>query len=560
MIFEYKNNTQVIEMLLTEDKLIDWVNDSNGLLITRRTLNLKTFNYNKPRESLLVAITGYPQIIQMFFQKILPQIICTTIVLIIVESDVVSINKEWLDATTLKHVFTWNKPFHHPKLSCLPISLNYNRQYDVLTHWLKKHSIPDIQSKKTKLLCMNCSLSTSPERVRLNEIVKQKWKSFCDILPFVSPQRQYFISSHIEGKIRIDVTNPKCYDDWKPYKFILSPQGAGLDCHRTWEAISCGVIPIVKSSSIDSAFEKLPVVIVKDWGVINETFLHKTYTDIMTKWKSNHFELKRLDLEFWAERIHNDMVENPTKNITENTIHFVTYGNEKYEKAKRRLCNEATKSGWFSSVKGYGPDDLPPKFRDKYRKVLEQPRGGGYWLWKPMIVYESFKQMKEGEYLVYLDAGCVLNKQGKQRFQEYIDMFKYKEEGILSFQMHNQLEKWWTTREVFEYYDMDSNGKHANSGQLLGGVFILKKNIHSEEYLKQLVSITLTQSHLYTDQYNKNGRQQPWFKDNRHDQSISSLLRKKHGSIIIPKDESFITPFGGPESFHYPFWAARSKQ
>jgi len=32
------------------------------------------------------------------------------------------------------------------------------------------------------------------------------------------------------------------------------------------------------------------------------------------------------------------------------------------------------------------------------------------------------------------------------------------------------------------------------------------------------------------------------------------------GTIIIPKDESFIIPFGGPESLKYPFWASRSKQ
>ena len=51
-----------------------------------------------------------------------------------------------------------------------------------------------------------------------------------------------------------------------------------------------------------------------------------------------------------------------------------------------------------------------------------------------------------------------------------------------------------------------------------------------------------------------------WFKDNRHDQSISSLLRKIHGTEIIPRDESFIVPFGGPESMKFPFWAARSKK
>jgi len=32
------------------------------------------------------------------------------------------------------------------------------------------------------------------------------------------------------------------------------------------------------------------------------------------------------------------------------------------------------------------------------------------------------------------------------------------------------------------------------------------------------------------------------------------------GSIVIDKDESFVTPFGSQRSLEYPFWAARSKK
>ena len=138
-------------------------------------------------------------------------------------------------------------------------------------------------------------------------------------------------------------------------------------------------------------------------------------------------------------------------------------------------------------------------------------------------------------------------------------MLEKNDYGILSFQMHNQIEKWWTIKEIFDYYKLEHNGEHANSGQYIATVKILKKNKHSEEYIKKLISITLTQSKLYTDEFNNNGKQAPWFKDNRHDQSISSLLRKQMGSVVIPKDESYIVPFGGPESLNYPFWASRSK-
>jgi len=53
------------------------------------------------------------------------------------------------------------------------------------------------------------------------------------------------------------------------YKFVLSPPGVGIDCHRTWEALALGCIPIVKSSCIDPVFEGLPVWIVNDWEEAN---------------------------------------------------------------------------------------------------------------------------------------------------------------------------------------------------------------------------------------------------------------------------------------------------
>ena len=474
-------------MFLCEDNLVDWVEKQNGLMITRRKINMKQFDYKLQRYPIYACLTGYKQVISHFFEKLIPQFVSTSkIILIIVETDEVFLKNTWLDSSKVQHVYTWNKPFNHPKLSCIPIGLNFNRQYTVLNNWIDTSR--DTISPKTKLLCMNCSLSTSPERVSLNETVKRNFLSFCDILPFVPPNKTYFIPSNIEGKIGIQETNPKCYKDWEPYMFILSPQGAGLDCHRTWEAMICGLIPIVKSSSIDELFKDLPVLIVKEWNEINESWLIQQQKDIALKKENGQYKMEKLTLEYWISVIDIHY---------KREFHFITYGNEKYEKAKQRLCSQANQFKGITHVRGYGPNDLPTSFRNKYKKVLDQPRGGGFWLWKPMVLYNHFKQLKENDILVYLDAGCKLNPQGNKRFQEYVNILDKSELGILSFQMHDQIEKWWTTREIFEYYDLDINGVHANSGQFLGGVFMLKKNKHSEEYVKKLVSITsVSYTHL----------------------------------------------------------------
>jgi len=45
------------------------------------------------------------------------------------------------------------------------------------------------------------------------------------------------------------------------YAFVASPYGNGFDCHRTWEALCLGCIPIVKISPLDRLFANLPVLL-----------------------------------------------------------------------------------------------------------------------------------------------------------------------------------------------------------------------------------------------------------------------------------------------------------
>ena len=63
---------------------------------------------------------------------------------------------------------------------------------------------------------------------------------------------------------------------------------------------------------------------------------------------------------------------------------------------------------------------------------------------------------------------------------------------------------------------------------------------------------------LFTDYYNKNQRHD--FIDNRHDQSIFSVIRKMNTSLLLKKDETWFVPFGNKESKTYPFWATRFKK
>jgi hypothetical protein len=552
-------------MYFNEDMLTLWVKNRNGLLITRSQINLKTFNFNinKP---IISIITGYKQITTDFFTKIIKKI-KNKVLLIIIESDVIYLQNEWLDNKKLIHCYTWNKPFEHKKLSGIPIGLNFKRHYRPLLNWIKNNNVNEkTQNKSKRLLCFNCSLNTSKERLKLKNVIDKHLNNECDKLEYIPPSKSYVIPSYIEGKIRIDETNARCYDDWIKYKFILSPEGAGLDCHRTWEALMIGCIPIVKNSMLNELYENLPIVIINEWDELNEEFLNKKYIEILENKKNNKYNYNKLYLNYWTN-VFEEKINKNIKNIEKplllqkNDIHFITYGDNKYEKAKQRILKQAEDFGIFKSIKGFGYENLTEKFKEKYKDILNMPRGGGYWLWKLDIIKQTLNKINENDFIVYLDAGCHLNKSGMNRFNEYINMFNNNEYGILSFQMIDQLEKWWTTSQILEYFNINNKDKDKiilETGQYVGGVLIMRKNEHLLNYINEFENCIEKDKYLITDKYNKIN-QASYFKDNRHDQSISSILRKKLGSIVIPNDESWKPPFGNGKSLKYPFWATRSK-
>lgn len=235
-------------------------------------------------------------------------------------------------------------------------------------------------------------------------------------------------------------------------------------------------------------------------------------------------------------------------------IHLIVYSNNNFEKAKKRICKEAANTGWFDSIKGYSPINLSKEFRNKYKDILKQPRIGGYGIWRSYIISERLNEINDNDILIYLDAGCTINKKGENRFYEYIKMLD-DENPIISFQMPH-LEYRYTTKEIFNYFNIQNDKKITDTGQILDGILIMKKNNSLKKIINLWSKCLMDNPLLFTDYYNKN--QNNGFIDNRHEQSIFSVIRKMHNPLLLT-DETWFTPFGNKQSLNYPFWATRKK-
>ena len=531
--FEKVNN-----LFLTECDMVNYFKNS-GIFHTRKRSNLFDPNTNFNNPDQMVFLTGYFNVLSMFFNKYINKF-KYPITLITIESDIIDTKREYLNHPKIKKWYTWNKPFHHEKLYCIPIGLNKDRQLEGITDVIGDEKINYFEETE-KLLLVNFGTTSHPSRKSLMEKAKKNWSSFSDSIDFYPNEKEYSISSFTDGGINIQVGNRKIYQEIKKFKFVLCPRGAGEDCHRTWEALYLGCIPIVLSSSINEIYQDLPVLVLDSWDQISKEFLEEKWEEM----KQKTYDYNRLTLDFWVNRIR-------TK------INFITYGNDKFIKAKIRLLNQAKQFNEFDTVNGYEPEDLDSEFQEKYKDVLSQSRGGGYWIWRYHLIQKLLKKMQQNEILIYIDAGCHLNPKGKDRFHQYIEMLKKSEYGMLSFQMHNQIEKTWTVKEIFDYFGIERESEIGNQGQYLGGILFIKKCQHSEKFIDRMLQILEEDRNLFTDFYNSRNQGQ-YFKDNRHEQSVSSILRKIVGSEVIPKDETWCPPFGNGESLKYPIWAKRDR-
>lgn len=138
-------------------------------------------------------------------------------------------------------------------------------------------------NNRPHMLYLNFGLWSNPERTFVKNLFINK--PFC----YVAENKPYF--EYLKEMA-------KC-------KFVLSPPGNGLDCHRTWEALMVGSIPIVKSSNLNSLFEGLPVLIITDWNVVNQKYLEKKYSEM----KNKKYNYDKLYIEYWKNLMKSKMLK-----------------------------------------------------------------------------------------------------------------------------------------------------------------------------------------------------------------------------------------------------------
>jgi hypothetical protein len=230
-------------------------------------------------------------------------------------------------------------------------------------------------------------------------------------------------------------------------------------------------------------------------------------------------------------------------------IHFFTYATEDMGATRERIVIEAECSGWFASARAFAPGDVPARFRSELEEVLRLERGGGYWIWKFPLLERMLAAVPAGDYILYADAGCwIHHPRGARRLREWVRLLEASPEHdflVLQLPPLAYSEDMWTSERIFQAYNISADDMDIrHSGQLVGGIKLIRNGANAREMVANVYDLLRKDPFLLTDKYNNETevlRQQIGitdrpFVENRHDQSITSILSKLYGSVIIPDE------------------------
>lgn len=221
---------------------------------------------------------------------------------------------------------------------------------------------------------------------------------------------------------------------------------------------------------------------------------------------------------------------------------MISFATNDLLKSAKRLMRQAKESNFYDQVIIITPDNLSKENKDKINFFIKKgkKRGYGYWFWKPLILLDLFKKINNEEIVHYLDIGFHINKMSSQRYKEYLNIINKRDKWLLAFQ-YNKLDNYFTSEvnfpvreeykytkgDVFQYFNCINNKKITHTAQFSAGNFMLKKNKKSEEFLLNWKDVFEKKFELIDDTESV-VRNFPDFVENRHDQSIFSILCKKN--------------------------------
>jgi hypothetical protein len=192
------------------------------------------------------------------------------------------------------HWFAQNLAMTHPKCSHIPIGLDYHTLAGSIDHAWGARAEPAAQEETLKRVAREAPAWRDRQPRAYCNFHFQMWTRF-------GIDRKAALARMARDALYLEPAPTKRLDGWVAqarYAFVASPHGGGLDCHRTWEALVLGCIPIVRKSGLEPLYAGLPVLTVDDWAEVTPDRLRAVHADPPTMKIP-----EKLSLSYWVAMI-----------------------------------------------------------------------------------------------------------------------------------------------------------------------------------------------------------------------------------------------------------------
>lgn len=237
-------------------------------------------------------------------------------------------------------------------------------------------------------------------------------------------------------------------------------------------------------------------------------------------------------------------------------------GSPLWKSSARRLAKEVAESPLLSRTdisSNYSPLQGPDFQRlVSLDSLKKNPRGSGFWIWKPFLIKHSLENLRDYETgVLYLDAGCTFNSSAAASKTLVSYFAQAKQFGTLLFELSDQPELKWTKKDLFLRLGVadtaltQSNQRHSTAH------FWTPTDLNFK-ILDDWIAISLEEKFHYLDDSPSRAGNVSGFIEHRHDQSILSTISKFYGIRAIP-DETWHHPGWIESGANYPIWATRNR-
>jgi len=226
--------------------------------------------------------------------------------------------------------------------------------------------------------------------------------------------------------------------------------------------------------------------------------------------------------------------------------HFITFAtpNGSYLKDANALCASAMTVAKFDTALIGGIPSLDPLFKTQNAHILQHSKGAGYWLWKPFVILKRLTELQDGDVLCYCDSSYRFLSDVRKIADEWLN------DGDIGA-CHNKPNdpKWkehtdhkYTKHDTFVLMKVPSGKERElikSTLQAWGGFVLLRKSNDSMAFVREWLHYAQN-AQIITDNRSVMGKEALGFLENRHDQSIYSILLKLKKIKMHHMDKQFL--------------------